>query len=115
MKKLGIFAGMVLLTWSCNKNNDKPDLVLEQDRMVPILTELHLAEAYINANFSYTDSTKTIYKHLEDSILKAYQTTKPVFDSSMNYYRKDLPKFDQIYAATVDSLNMRESLAAAKK
>ena len=79
--------------------------------MIKILTQLHLAEAFVNANYTYSDSAKYMYKKMEDSILTAQGTNLAIFDSSMSYYQKDVKSMDEIYAASIDSLSLMEGIA----
>jgi hypothetical protein len=102
------FAVLILLV-SCNQDN-KPENVLDKNKMSTILLELHKAEAYINSNFQYNDTSKYIYKKLEDSILAANGTQLVAFDSSMAYYRRNIELLDEIYAEAIDSLSLEESL-----
>jgi hypothetical protein len=78
--------------------------------MATVLCELHKAEAYVNSNFQYNDSSKYIYKKLEDSILAANGTQLVAFDSSMAYYCRNIKLLDEIYAEAIDSLSLEESL-----
>lgn len=106
--------GLVLLLsafvflFSCEES--APEKVLSKDKMVNILKELHLAEAYVNANFTYTDSSRYLYKKFEDSTYKAYGTDAVTFDSSMAYYHRNIKQLDEIYALVVDSLSLREGV-----
>jgi len=99
-----------LLMVSCEKN-DIPSDVISPNKMSNILKELHLAEAFVNSNYQYSDSSKFVYKKLEDSILLAYETKQSIFDSSMIYYQKNVKLLDEIYTRTVDSLSLKEGLA----
>ena len=94
---------------SCNQDN-KPENVLDKNKMATVLRELHKAEAYVSTNFQYNDSSKYVYKKLEDSILKANNTELIVFDSSMAYYNRNIKLLDKIYAEAIDSLSVEESL-----
>jgi len=84
--------------------------VLDKSKMATVLRELHKAEAYVNTNFQYNDSSKYVYKKLEDSILTANGTQLVAFDSSMAYYGRNIKLLDEIYAEAIDSLSLEESL-----
>ena len=104
---LAVFLGLSLS--SC-KENDIPEGLLAPEKMSHILKDLHLAEAYVNSNFAYNDSSKFLYKKLEDSILVKNGTQLATFDSSMVYYQKHIKLLDEIYAVTIDSLSLKESI-----
>ena len=104
-----LFFVFIAFITSCNQDN-KPENVLDKNKMATVLRELHKAEAYVNSNFQYNDSSKYIYKKLEDSILPANGTQLVAFDSSMAYYSRNIKLLDKIYAEAIDSLSLEESL-----
>ena len=111
MYKLLNFILLVLALSSCKSDKQVPDNILPKDKMVLLIRDLHLVEAYINANFTYSDSSKFLFKNLEDSIFKAHQTSPVAFDSSMAYYQRNIKDMDEIYAVVVDSLSLMEGTA----
>ena len=104
-----VFFVLLAFITSCNQGN-KPENVLEKNKMATVLRELHKAEAYVSTNFQYNDTSKYIYKKLEDSILTANGTQLIAFDSSMAYYSRNIKLLDEIYAEAIDSLSLEESL-----
>ncbi len=111
MNKVFIGFLFILLVASCNEEKSGNANVLEKEQMVKILTSLHLAEAYVNANYTFSDSARYVYKKLEDSIFKSKGTNLAVFDSSLAYYQNDVKSMDDIYAASIDSLSLMEGMA----
>ena len=108
-----LYFGLLFLFFLCfcEPKSVHSDVVLEKDQMIKLLTQLHLAEAYVNANYTYSDSAKYMYVILRDSVLKAQGTNVAVFDSSMTYYQNDVKSMDEIYAASIDSLSLLEGIA----
>jgi len=94
---------------NCQKD-DKPSYILDKDKMVPLLVDLHLTEAFVNSNYPMSDSARYVYKKMEDSIFKARGLDQPIFDSSMAYYKRNIKLMDEIYVSVVDSLSLREGL-----
>lgn len=111
MNKLLIGFLLMLIISSCKQETQTEANVLEKEKMVTVLTQLHLAEAYVNANYTFSDSARYVYKKLEDSILKSQGTNLAIFDSSLAYYQKDVISMDNIYAASIDSLSLMEGIA----
>jgi hypothetical protein len=105
-----LFSLPFMVLMACTDENKVPENLLQPAKMAEILENLHLAEAYVNSNFQYSDSSKFVYKRLEDSILKAQGTQLAVFDSSMRFYQKNIKLLDEVYAMTVDSLSLKEAL-----
>ncbi|MBC7387999.1 MAG: DUF4296 domain-containing protein [Opitutaceae bacterium] len=111
MNKLLIGLLLLMIFSACKKETQTEANVLEKEKMVTVLTQLHLAEAYVNANYTFSDSARYLYKSLEDSILKSQGTNLAVFDSSLAYYQKDVKSMDEIYAASIDSLSLMEGIS----
>jgi hypothetical protein len=103
-----------LLIFSACNSDDRPSHVLTKEKMVDILTNLHLAEAYVNTNFPFSDSSKYVYKKMQDSILKAQGTDGVAYDSSLAYYQRHVEVLDQIYSSVVDSLSLGETITVEK-
>jgi hypothetical protein len=95
---------------SC-KEEKTPENILSKEQMVQIMKDLHLAEAFVNSNYSYSDSSKYVYKKMEDSLLKTHGTNQMVFDSSLAYYQRDMKALDKIYESVVDSLGLKEDIS----
>lgn len=111
MKAYRLFFFFLLsLTFPSCQSDDKPSYVLGKDKMVPLLIDLHLVEAYVNSNYPMSDSAKYIYYKMEDSTFNARGIDRPVFDSSMAYYKRNIKLMDDIYISVVDSLSLREGL-----
>lgn len=108
---LCLFFMPIIVLMACNDENKVPENLIQPAKMAEILENLHLAEAYVNSNFQYSDTSKFVYKRLEDSILKAQGTQLAVFDSSMRFYQINVKLLDKVYALTVDSLSLKEALS----
>lgn len=104
-----LFVFALLALFNC-QNDEKPSYVLSKDKMVPLLIDLHLAEAFVSSNYPMSDSARFVYKKMEDSTLKAQGIDRASFDSSMAYYKRNIKLMDDIYVSVVDSLSLREGL-----
>ncbi|MBR4136210.1 MAG: DUF4296 domain-containing protein [Bacteroidales bacterium] len=92
MKRLAtILIALLTLCTACHKKQvvaDKPDNLINRKKMVEILTDSYLAEAYIYASMdsvSIEDLTLKLYKDIFDR----HQITKDQFIQSMEYYISD--------------------------
>ena len=108
MKKT-VFALLFLLA-ACVGAPEPPPGGLDKKKMIAILTEIHLAEAESQqAGFRTADSTQLYYKYLERKILKRFKTDSTQYHDSYRFYVKHVEEMGEIYAAVVDSLNVRQS------
>ncbi|MBY0425086.1 MAG: DUF4296 domain-containing protein [Cytophagales bacterium] len=109
-----VFAWFILsvLLFSCSQftKNDVPPGVLSESKMVNVLVDVHLAEARANVTTAHLDSAKLYFRIYKDSIFKKHHMTHSEFDSSYNFYMKNITRMDKIYMAVVDSLSLRQGL-----
>ncbi len=94
----------------CAKNNPIPDNILDKDKMVKILVDIHLCEAKCGQSFLRGDTAKTLYARMENELFIKYKISKQSYLNSYQYYMNNLSEFDDIYARVVDSLSLREQL-----
>ena len=102
-----IFFTALLFTLGCNKDKK----IIPRDDMVSVLVKIHLMDGAMqisqyNPDFSLPD-TLDVY----EVVLEDYGYTRAQFDTSVNYYSKDLKKFDRIYQEVLARLNKMETAA----
>lgn len=108
MKKLLI---SLLFLLSCGEPDNKPEGLLSKEQMVNLLTDIHIAEARANrSQLRSYDSIQVYYKALEKDVFKKHKTDSTVYKKSYAYYLEHMKELDDIYAAVVDSLSLRENL-----
>jgi hypothetical protein len=107
-----------VLLGSCKTNDNVPEGILPQDRMVGVLAELYISEQKISSLGIKRDSLKQVFGLMKDSIFQRTGVSDSVFKASMNYYMDRPQALDNIYTVLIDSLNLREQRllsAEAKK
>jgi hypothetical protein len=105
------FLTITFLFLSSCINNETPKDILAKDKMISLLIDIHLAEA--KSSFSTLQGNDSIYSYfriLKDSIMIKHKTDTVEFNKSFNYYVSNPVKMEEIYAAVVDSLSLRETL-----
>lgn len=85
-----------------------PADLLPRDKMVHLLTELHLLEARVEASRLPPDSLRALYVAKEKEILWQAEVPDSAFQRSYRYYSVHGKDLDEIYAAVIDSLGQRE-------
>jgi hypothetical protein len=102
---------ILLLLSACVEPEKPPAYLLSKEQMINILTDIHIAEAKVNMmNLRSYDSMQVLYRKLEGDIFKKYQVDTAVYNKSYQYYLENTKEMDEIYAALVDSLTLRENL-----
>lgn len=109
MKYFFLTALVILL--SCG-SKEAPENLIDQAKMVKVLTEVHLLESKIEAiDISPKDSAQVIYAHYEGLLFQDLGITKEQYEVSFNYYMENPNEFEKIYNIVVDSLLQKEQTA----
>lgn len=107
----GISIGIVALLiffLSCQKQERTPKGILTTDQMVSVLSEIYVSEQKISTLGVTRDSVRQIFDVMEDKIFEKVHIPDSVFRRSLSYYMDHPKTLEMIYAALVDSLNLRE-------
>ncbi|WP_114752457.1 DUF4296 domain-containing protein [Pleomorphovibrio marinus] len=91
----------------CGAKN-RPDGVLNEDKMVAILIDIHLTEGFVQALPIPYDSSKRLYPILEKEIFEKHAVSDSVYLQSLQFYLRDAIKMEELYARTIDSLTVIE-------
>ncbi len=100
---------LLLLLFSCSGDSVSiPDTVIQPDKMVPLLVEMHKADAEKQVNrMYYPDSTRMDTVNY-NTIFSNHGVSRTVYDSSMSFYTKHPELFDKIYDRVMESLNQEK-------
>lgn len=101
--------GIIFLLFSCaEKKQDSvpvPKVLIGEDKMAKILSEVQLVEAYINQipyNKRVNNDSDYVYFPL---VFEKYQVSKSDFLENLNYYAQDESKISSIYDKSIILLN----------
>jgi hypothetical protein len=107
VKKTVIFISVLTILFSCG-GRKLPDGILDEDKMVEVLIDIHLAEGLVSTFPIHYDSSRVLYPLFEKEVFKKHQIPDSVFRMSLEYYMQDTKKMDRMYARTIDSLHVVE-------
>jgi hypothetical protein len=111
MKKILFFFLLLCIAASCKKPEVKiPDGVLKKDQMVPILADVHIAQAVAVMNAA-SDTTRYSMSDLMNYIFKIHYITKAQYDSSISFYTKHPEMMSQIYDSVITELSKKQGEA----
>ena len=97
-----LFTSLTLLV-SCGKS--LPDGVLSRKKMVPVLVDIHLAEAINNQKFNLSMNRDSLQEDLYLSICKKYKIERSEIEKSLLYYGKHTHEYIPIYDQVLDVLS----------
>lgn len=104
-----LFLIIMWLAVGCHRER-LPEDVMSPEQMISYLIDLHIAEASVQNLRLRRDSAEVVFAAREKYLLKEHQITDSLFIRSYNYYLRHPDKLEEIYAAVVDSLSLRQSL-----
>lgn len=97
---------LAFVVMSCSEPA-RPAGILDQGQMASLLVEVYLAESRISLQNLAKDSGYRYFVPFEDSLLKKHAVSDSLLRKSYQYYLGQPEELEKIYAALVDSLNLR--------
>ena len=102
-----LLPGILGLLVSCNRSA-RPEGVLSHADMVRTLTEIYVVEEKVNRLGLARDSGEKVFDSLRVRVFRNLSYPDSVFKRSLDYYTGRPQEMQEIYAALVDSLQLRE-------
>ncbi len=102
----------LILLMACKSNPEK-DTVISEEKMIEILVDVQITEAYFLNNDPSIRSKdfNTLSPQYYKYIFEKHQITKAQFDESMKFYVEDLPTFKILFDSVTARLDqMKDSL-----
>jgi hypothetical protein len=116
MKKFFLFLAILMVLASCQKDTiEKPDNLIEREKMVDIIYDLSILQAMRNGNQAVLDSNKI---NPSTYIYKKYKVDSLQFARSNQYYAaENIKNYEKMYVAVNDRLlaNKAKADTLAKK
>ena len=102
---------LLLLLGSCSPDNGPPpapDDLLAPAALVPVLADLHVAEARAQHSARAADTVQALYQQQEKAVFWRRNLSARQFQQSYAYYAARPAELEAIYAALTDTLAMRQ-------
>jgi hypothetical protein len=103
-----VICGVVLFFSSCKTEERPPEGILTKPDMVRVLSEVYIMEEKINRLALTRDSSEKVFDRVRDKIALTTGVPDSVLKKSFDYYLDRPKELEQIYAALVDTLQLRE-------
>lgn len=108
--KIFLLAALVILLQSCYKDLSYPKTTISEDKMVIILSDIHLAEAkiadYISMNVGIRDSIASV---LYQRVFELNGIKGEDFNKNMEAYMKNPDALSKLYEKVLSRLQKEES------
>lgn len=102
------FQFIIVLTILACSGANRPSGVLPRKKMVPILVDIHLAEAINNQKFNLAMTRDSLPEDLYLSICKKYHVERSVVENSLLWYGKNTRDYMPVYNEVLDVLSEME-------
>jgi len=100
----------IVLVIGCSKNVKTPEGILEKDKMISILLDIHIKEGQVQQLRVTRDSSTRVFKYFEREIFAKHEVSDSVYYKSLGFYYDHPELMEEIYTAIVDSLSVKEQL-----
>ncbi len=108
MKKFILFFTFLLVIASCNNLAvEKPDNLIEEDKMINVLYDIALLEAIRVSNPVSLETRKI---NLTTYVFKKYKIDSLQFEQSGRYYSSDVERYAKIYETVTQRLDSNKTL-----
>lgn len=103
---LGSLLVSIWFVTSCTAPEDqRPDNLIDEERMVDILTEVHIAEARVSRlSLRSIDSSNIAYKRLENQIFRKFDVDTATYRKSYIFYSSHPADMEAIYKKVTEKL-----------
>jgi hypothetical protein len=106
-----LFSVIVFFISACSHSKDKPvsmdkpEGLIPQEKMIQILTDIHIAEALIVQVQGRGQDVNSATGHYYTTILKKHQITRTNFSQSIEYYSYNTKQISEIYTEVITNLS----------
>ena len=105
---------MMILLFSCGRREVKiPNDILAKQEMVPLLVDIHLAQAVVGMN-QINDSTGYGMNDYLLSILQTHHLTKVKYEKSLAFYSSKPELLEGIYQEVINELSKKQGEVSVK-
>jgi hypothetical protein len=112
IRTLFIWSMLLFSLHACKSEDDMKNIpvdILKPEKMTEILSQAHIAEAYIrNKGSAREDSLSKAAVDYYHHIMKNAETDIQQFEKSMDYYMERPELFDRIYQKVLERLSEEE-------
>jgi hypothetical protein len=102
------FCALLLFVYACSKPKTKiPPGILTQKEMIPILVDIHIAQAAA-ALYNTGDTARRTMTDYMPYILKIHEVEKAFYDSSLSFYTQHPEIMQEMYDEVINELSKKQ-------
>lgn len=92
-----------------NGQNETPENILDEDKMISVLIDLHIADSVLELEKTPKDSAAIKLASYQDQILQKHNVEKTKYEKTLKYYKNNPAKFEKLYEKLLQKMNIMES------
>lgn len=104
---------LLLIAFSCS-NKKKPSDILEERKMISIMTDLHIMDGYMSS-LMYNDSVRIKGKNFYATIYDKHKVSPAEYERSLKYYSMNPVLLDSMYSKVERILAAKERKLAKEQ
>lgn len=109
MRTYILFSIILLLVASCSVFNHKPKGIIDDDKLVDILVDIHLADGTLAVAGYNINKDSTKIELLYQDVLNKHNITQQEFEKTIDFYSDDPHHLESIYEQVSEKLAKIES------
>ena len=120
--RLFLFLIFLIFLSSCNNGNKpdkkaliRPDTLLSEQKMIRIITEVHLTEAALVYLRNHGTDVKSLTTEYYNVLFSKFKTSKRNFKQNLEYYQQDPEHFMLMYDEVIKRLEILSTVKGMKR
>ncbi|RLD25110.1 MAG: hypothetical protein DRI54_05415 [Bacteroidetes bacterium] len=113
--KFTFLAFLLLIQLSCDQNERRPENIISEDSMVPILVDIQILEATYNNRLIHVEDRNERMERYYKEIFEKHQTSSDLFNESYSYYEEHPAILQAIYEVVLEKLEAMETKEETKQ
>jgi len=107
----------MLFISSCNPNpkTEAPDNLIQKEKFIDIMVDVRMVETTIRKKIGRGKDINETTEYYYNYIFDKYNISREQFNSSLDYYSKDVKEMQEINITVVEKLTQLESEVKAQK
>lgn len=108
LKRLFFISTVAVLLASCSLFSNKPDNLIDKEKLVDVLVDVHMADAVVAVKGLRINRDSVLISLYYDDVMKKHNITRKQFDITIEYYSKHAEKYDKIYDEVLEILSKKQ-------
>ncbi len=92
-----LIAGSIFSSCNSDKQKKVPEYVIDQEKMIDLLVEVHIAEATLEKKQGHKANARDYASPYYKTIFDSFNTNPQNFDTNIAWYQQNMENFEDMY------------------